>query len=66
MDFSIALNQVKGGQRLTRTAWRDPGLAVFVSDRGAIVSQKDSEPAVLYLPNGDDLMALDWELVRSS
>jgi hypothetical protein len=77
MDFPNALKMVFSGHRLARTAWSDPDrfirqheISVTSMDNGCerpinnVVDCGGPFGTTFYTAPPDDLVALDWELVR--
>jgi len=73
MNFSLALELLKGGARLTRTGWNGSGQFVMLQtpDKNSkmrkpylYISPVDGE-LVPWLASQTDLLAEDWELFNN-
>lgn len=64
MDFPTAFKQCRKGQRIARTSWDTPGLAVERVPAGGYVVSGPHIAERDWTPTRYDLDAEDWELVR--
>lgn len=73
MRFEDAIKLIRGGHRVTRTAWGDQGKYVRMGDSGDRLryvstqehDEKDFRASLSYYPTQDDMIvASDWEIVR--
>ena len=56
IDFGMALDVMKRGQRVKRRGWTDA--FIRIKDKGFFI-HKDGQD-VAWVPEWDDLLALDW------
>lgn len=70
MDFGKALEALKAGKKVTRTAWEsDHAFLVKFheeeSDKDLLGWSSDNHPQQVYHPSADDLLAEDWQEVQA-
>lgn len=68
MTFGAALDKVRKGEKVTRTAWRAPGTYVFlvvpeIESIAPFLAIRNSAGTVQpYVPGMDSMLADDWEV----
>ena len=71
MDFGNAFKMITSGSKMSRVEWDDPeDIITFDEEKNRLtrkipVSTNSSEKTeVAWIPNTQDLMARDWEIMR--
>lgn len=60
-DFSIALIQLKKGEKVTRASWpEDQYLEIHETSEGAYIALCHNTTVFDWLPGEHDLLAIDW------
>ena len=58
LDFSHALDVMIAGRKVTRPSWG--GSYAFCNPNGFFVYMPDRNKDVVWLPDADELLAIDW------
>lgn len=63
LTFYDALREVAAGKKITRTAWSDPTVCLFLHGGALHLRKADGTLHTLIVQDGD-LEAIDWVVVR--